>query len=148
MKEYNFLIECDESECNYWMSFVSWYSIVKNIPNSKVFLNKSYKWASKVGVCKLKNKQNNFNLILSPSVVAVRSLENENFVISSSKSDIFSTFVDYRYGCGKLKLNSIVPPFEQVFKKYLDEDVTINEKAVLNIFQKCSNLYKALEGLI
>ena len=89
---------------------------------------------------------------MSPTTLAVRSVfdNKENLVlnISSSKSEVFSTFVDYRYGCGKLDLNSRNPPFEDALKKYLDQEISVNEKAVLNIFEKCSSLYKVLEGCV
>jgi len=152
MKEYCFLIECDEGNYNYWMAFACWYSIKLNIPNSKIYLSKrnNWKWTQKVEINYL-NKNNNikdFDLVLSPSMVAVRPIENNEITVSSSKSDVFSNFVEYKYGCGKLKLDSSAPPFDNVFKNNLKEDITVNEKAVLNIFQKCSNLYKALEGLI
>ena len=151
MKEYFFLIECDESNYNYWMVFACWYSINLNVPNSKIYLNKknNWKWTQKIQINYLNNnKINDFDLVLSPSTVAVRPIENNEITISSSKSNVFSNFVEYKYGCGKLNLNSFIPPFDNVLKKYLKEDMTVNEKAVLNIFQKCSNLYKALEGSI
>ena len=151
MKEYFFLIECDESNYNYWMVFACWYSINLNVPNSKIYLNKknNWKWTQKIQINYLNNnKINDFDLVLSPSTVAVRPIENNEITISSSKSNVFSNFVENKYGSGKLNLNSFIPPFDNVLKKYLKEDMTVNEKAVLNIFQKCSNLYKALEGSI
>lgn len=155
-KDLSIIIECDSNFCDSWMCFASWYSIQKKLPNSDVFIVVSnsylFDWANKAKVCFLRNKSKiskNIVKIIKPSVIAVRDFDG-NFDIVSSKTNISSTFVDYRYGCGSFELykwaNSKKPPFENALKKFSTFDLTINENAILNIWEQACPLYKQLVG--
>jgi hypothetical protein len=156
-KDLAIVIECEPNFCNNWMSFVSWYSIYKKMPEAQVFLSVPYMdvffgWTSRVGV---KIFRNQFKIErpvikhIKPSVIAVREF-SDNIDIVSSKTDIYASFVDYKYGCGSFILDKWQkikrPPFEDAQKKFFIPDLTINEYAVLNTWEQCSLSYRQIVG--
>lgn len=155
------IIECDIVECHHWMSFASWYSIQKNISDASVFLTlngTNYKrlfgWASRCGVRVFRNQFKIEKPIIkkiSPSVMAVRGL-TENLNISSSKTDIMSTFIDYKFGCGNFVLDNWInnkeSPFEKALKRFSTYELNVNELAILGMWEQCYISYRALGGLI
>jgi hypothetical protein len=155
------IIECEVLECHHWMAFASWYSIQKNMSEATVFLtlNKTnfkslFGWASRCGVRIFKNQfkiEKPFIKKISPSVMAVREFNGEDLNISSSKTDITTTFVDYKFGCGNFVLdkwiNSKESPFEKALKRFSTYDINVNELAILNIWEQCFISYRALGGL-
>lgn len=153
-KDLAIIIECDPIFLHNWMSFVSWYSINKNVPDSLVFIKYTQKcnmfnWHNRVGVKKFIKTDRPVIKIIKPSVMAVRSFSG-NFDIVSSKTDIYSTFVDYRFGCGSFDLDkwsgSNKAPFENAHKKFSKLDLTINEYAILDIWEQCCFAYRELVG--
>lgn len=154
-KDLTIIIECEPIFCHVWMSFSSWYSIQKKMPNSQVLLSvcnsNLFGWANRCGVKIFRNQFKIENIIkkIKPSVVAVRDFSG-NLDIISSKTDIVSTFIDYRFGCGSFDLDKWVnikkPPFENALKKFSTIDLTINEYAVLDIWEQCCFPYKELVG--
>jgi hypothetical protein len=153
-KDLAIVIECDPLFIHSWMCFVSWYSIQKKIPDAEVFLQYStrcntFPWASRVGIRKFIRTDRKIVKKISPSVMAVREL-SDNFDIVSSKTNISATFVDYKYGCGKFELNEWankkIAPFSDAHKKFSTFDLTINEYAVLDIWEQCCIAYKELVG--
>jgi len=155
-KDLAIIIECDSNFCDSWMCFASWYSLQKKLSNTEVFISVNnsflFNWANK---CNVKIFRRQFNIQkntikkIKPSVMAVRDFMG-NFEIVSSKTDIHSSFVDYRYGCGSFELhkwvNSKKPPFENALKKFSTTELTINEYAILNIWEQACPLYKQLAG--
>lgn len=142
------------------MAFASWYSLYKNLPKSQVFINLKQRnvgnlfgWCYRCNVKIIKNYDSIKKQIkiIPPTVMAVRNYKN-NLEICSSKTDIFNTFVDYKFGCGNFVLdrwiNSGEAPFENALKRFSTLDLTINELAVLEIWEQCFVSYRALGGLI
>lgn len=153
-KDLAIVIECDPIFLHNWMSFISWYSIQKKIPDAKVFIKYSknintFPWAYKMGVKKFTQNDRKFIKIIDPSVMAVREFSG-NLDVVSSKTNISATFVDYRFGCGNFELNewanSKVAPFADAHKKFSNLELTINEYAVLDIWEQSCSLYKELLG--
>jgi len=156
-KDLAFVLECEPNFCNNWMSFVSWYSLKKKIPDALVFLsvpsvNVFFGWANRVGV---KVFRNQFKIdrpiikLIKPSVIAVREFDG-NLDIASSKSDVYACLVDYKYGCGSFILdkwyNLKKAPLASALKKFSTLDLTINEYAVLNMWEQSCSVYKQLVG--
>jgi|688.fasta_scaffold681932_2 hypothetical protein len=153
------IIECEILRCHHWMSFASWYSIQKKLCDVPVYLalsgtNKGlFGWASRCGVRILRNQFNIDRPIIKrmqPTVMAVREFDG-NFNIVSSKTDITSTFVDYRFGCGKFIIeewhNKVDVPFEKALKRFSTYDLNVNELAILNLWEQCYISYRAIGGL-
>jgi hypothetical protein len=152
-----FIIECEANFCNNWMSFISWYSINKNISDAKVFISvpfmgKFFNWANNVGVKIFRNQfviDRPIIKVIKPSIMAVRTFSG-NLDICSSKTDISNCLVDYKYGCGKFELDKWssmnYPPFNNAIKKFSDFNITINEFAILNIWEQACFAYKQIVG--
>lgn len=160
-KDLAIIIMCDVIEGHDWMSFASWYSIQKNVSDCSVYLRLSgsnskqlFGWARRCGI-KTYRKQFQINnpiiKTISPSVMAVRPFDGD-FNIVSSKTDIISTFVDYKFGCGNFVLdkwiNKLDCPFEKALKRFSTFDLNINELAILNIWEQSYVAYRALGGFI
>lgn len=156
-KDLAFIVECEPNFCNNWMAFVSWYSIHKNISDAQVFLavpfmDLFYNWSNNVGV-RIFRKQFNIERpvikIIRPSVMAVREFSGDLDIVSS-KTDISSCLVDYKYGCGKFTLdkwaNLMQVPFDDALKRFSTIDLTTNEFAILNIWEQASFAYKQIVG--
>jgi len=160
-KDLAIIIMCDIIEGHDWMSFISWYSIQKNIPDCAVYLHLSstnhkqlFSWSNKCGV-RIYRKQfeikNPIIKTINPSVMAVRPFDG-NFNVVSSKTDIISTFVDYKFGCGDFVLdkwiNKLDSPFEKALKRFSTIDLNVNELAILNIWEQAYSSYRALGGFV
>lgn len=149
--------------CNYlphhdWMTFISWYSIKKNLPDANITIvcDKSkftrtpvFGWVKKVNVnftyedWELPTKNEGINILCD--VMAIREWINEEII--DAKSSNIATFCTYRNGCGNFVMsdwiNSIVPPFEksEIFKK---DGMTVNEIKILEIWKKGLPIYAAI----
>jgi hypothetical protein len=152
-KDLSIAIKCDNSPESHWMSFASWYSLKKKIPRCSIFIELDRKssffgWANRFGVKIL--KETNCFLKINPTVVAIRDFDG-NFDIVSSKSDIQKTFVDYKDGCGEFNLenykNKFDAPFYNAVKRYGNQNLTVNEMAVLKLWEKCYNIFLCVGGL-
>jgi hypothetical protein len=129
------------------MAFASWYSLRKRLPDWEVVLELNldkplFQWASRLGV-KI-SKQAGSEIKIGPTVVAVRDFEG-NFDIASSKSSIQSMLVDYSEGCGNFVLKEWIDrsdiPFYRALKRFGTSRLTVNEMAVLNLWEQCNNVY-------
>lgn len=145
-------ISCDCNQCHNWMAFASWYSIKKIIPDCeislKLNLNKPlFRWTNIFGVRVSKNSS--FQLEIPPTVMAVRDFDG-NFNISSSKSNTQTTFVDYADGCGFFVvdkwINSKDVPFFKAIRRFGNSNLTVNEMAILTIWEKCHHVYLSAGG--
>lgn len=156
-KDLAIIIECESDFCNNWMSFVSWYSIQKKIPNAQVFITVPYmgiffSWTNKVGVKIFRNQFKIERPILKtikPSVMAIRDFSG-GLEVASSKSEIQACLVDYRYGCGKFDLdkwyNLKKTPLNDALKRFSTPDITINEYYILDTWQQACSAYKQIVG--
>lgn len=143
---------CECNFCHEWMAFASYYSIKKYLPDCevslKVNLNKPiFRWANRLGVKISKNYSHFFKI--DPSVLAVRDFEG-SLDISSSKSNIQTTFVDYAEGCGNFVvdewINSSRVPFFNARKRFGNANLTVNEMAILTLWEKCHYVYLSAGG--
>lgn len=165
-KDIAIIIKYDSSPFYSWMTYASWYSISRNISQATIHLcpeNKDTRpfwqdigpfWhrSCKVDIIKNQNKiERPIIKIIDPSVVAIRNFEG-NLDISSSKSDVFTCLVDYKFGCGDFILdqwinNNNKAPFENAIKNFSNYNMTINEMGVLKIWEQCLISYRALGGV-
>ena len=137
-----------------WMSYASWYSLSKHLPDAEVTVaikrtvprRDFFHWPRK---CKIPIKyyegelENTF--CIAPSVMAVRDY-NENLLGPvSTKDEVLATFVNYSEGCGNFVMsewvNRMNAPFFRAKKMFITEDVTANELAVLRLWEKMYSLY-------
>jgi hypothetical protein len=151
-----------------WMAFCSWYSIIKNLPDAKVFVlarrdfiesDVVSSWAKR---CKIEFSQynnesylnplkeefrKNFEktLFIHPGVMAVDTYLGDE--ITSSKSDEQSTFVSYLDGVGNFVLaeciNKNVLPLGSVSQKFISSRMSVNESRIIKLWEKAEALYKA-----
>lgn len=151
-KDFKITICCECNFCHEWMAFASWYSIKKRLPDCEVFLkvnlNKPiFRWANRLGVKISKNSSSSFKI--PPTVMAVRDFEG-NTDISSSKSNIQTTFIDYAQGCGNFVvdewINSSKVPFFRARKRFGNANLTVNEMAILTIWEQCHHVYLSAGG--
>lgn len=146
-------IKCECNFCHDWMAFASWYSIRKKIPNCTILLELNldkplFRWANRVGVKISKKRVAKFTI--DSTTMAVRDFYG-NMEISSSKSDVQTTFVDYKEGCGNFNLakwiNTEQLPFYKALSRFGTSNLTVNEVAILNIWEKCHHLYQFAGGI-
>jgi len=164
-KGITFVIMCDQSAVHDWMSFASWYSISKNLPDAEVVVAvrrtavggtpmNAFCWPNKCGIRKVQYKKTlpKFDgeiLEILPSVMAVRTY-GENVGPSPAKSSEQTTLVDYSDGCGsfvaKEWIDKVLLPFPRATIRWATDKMSVNETALLELWQKCGPLYEALGG--
>jgi hypothetical protein len=152
------LIRCNYLSHHNWMSFISWFSIKKYLPDAEIcvqcdrnkFVNCSlFEWVKKLNVdfsySRLQSPLLGF-IEIPCDVMAIGEWDNKLNIIDAKSNDI-SAFCTYRNGCGNFVMadwiNSILPPFDKVdiFKK---EGMTINEAKILEIWKKGLSIYAAI----
>lgn len=143
---------CDCNFCHEWMAFASYYSIKKRIPDCEVSLQLRltkpiFRWADRLRVKIIKNSSSSFKI--PPTVMAVRDFSGD-LKISSSKSNIQTTFVDYSEGCGNFVvdkwINTSKVPFFKATRRFGDSNLTINEMAILTVWEQCHHVYQSAGG--
>lgn len=154
-KNLNILINCQYCRHHDWMAFVSWYSIYKNLPDSRVKLclkdkdlgEVLFAWPQKCDLEVIKQIPDNY-FIIEPHVMAVSTYDPESIGPIDAKKDEIATFVSYLNGCGKFVLsdwiNSIRSPFVMADRFYSD-NLTLNEYRILKIWEKCRMAFNALK---
>lgn len=134
------------------MAFASWYSIKKWLPDCRVYvkmvLDKSiFNWTSRVGVGISRNPE--ADLEITPTTIVVREFRGD-VEPASSKSGVQSSFVDYSEGCGNFVvdkwINSNQVPFHRALRRFGTPDLTVNEVAILNLWERCGGIYKSAGG--
>jgi hypothetical protein len=152
-KDLSFVIECKSNQCHDWMAFASWYSIRKRMPDSKVSIHVSldrpfFRWANKVGVRLSRVLPEGF--VIPPTVAAARDFDG-SLGISSSKSDDQTCLVDYSQGCGNFVVDEWIHktdiPFERALRRFGTQNMTVNEMAILALWESCHNIYQSVGGL-
>lgn len=149
-------IDCEYRRHHHWMAFASWYSISKNLPDAKVsiFCERGidkyhlFNWTHKISVPFSFNKKK-VDLIIPPSVMAIRHYIPENLGPYNVKSEEFSTFVDYREGVGRFKLDRWIDNMRSPFYRKLsvlhNSDMTVNELKVLNLWENLFSIYAQIQ---
>ena len=153
-KDLFFVLCCEYNFCHDWMAFASWYSFNYYLPDAEVViaikravpLMDLFTWPPK---CRKKILYcNDFDdlkfegpiLKIPPTVMAVRDYDENLFGPVSSKSSDQATLVDYSEGCGKFVasdwINRTETPFLNAMKRFVIESLTINEAAILKLWEK------------
>lgn len=135
------------------MAFASWYSIRKRLPDCIVTLETRltipmFGWANRAGVRITRRSDALFKI--SPTVVAVRDFVGD-LAISKAGSNDQTCFVDYSEGCGDFVVDEWIHRGEVPFQKALRRfgsyrDLTVNEVAILNFWEKCHHVYRTMGG--
>jgi hypothetical protein len=164
-KDLGVIIRCHQHSCERWMSFASWYSLYKLIPDAKVAVClirgapdiSSLVWPYKcdVPVFQCSEDDDPFECVsygdrkrfyMKSSTMAVRSYEGI-LNVTHAKSSEMTTFVDYSEGCGNFVMaewiNSLSMPFMKV-DSFRHDDMTVNEIAVLKLWERMYHFYAML----
>ncbi len=155
----NILISCEMVPHHDWMTFASWYSIHKNLPDAQVSISclrkpiskKIFNWPVKCHVPfsqysgEIKIPEN--TLVLTPDIMAVSYYDLDTMGPITAKSDENCTFVSYREGCGKFVcdewINTLKNPFG-ISNLLYSEDLRLNEYRILKMWGKCYKTYNAI----
>lgn len=144
------VIECECIPCHDWMAFSSWYSFRKMAPwlevCIKVEMNKPlFRWVPILS-SRFKTATEG-DLFVSPTVMAVRDFSGD-WSTSSSKSEIQTFLVDYSMGCGNFVVDKWINkdrhPFHNALKNFGTSKMTVNEVAVLKMWERCESLHRAV----
>ena len=158
------LIDCKHTRQHGWMSFASWYSINKNLPDAEILLicereapsEQYFIWTYRAGVKFFMYRKENYDSlidrvtkdkgvkIIKPYVMAVRDYKKECVGPVDVKSDEASTFVSYLNGCGKFVTSKWIDkrePFEEAYKIFHDYNFTVNEMKILKLWERSHQLY-------
>ena len=156
-KNLNFSITSKSTPLHDWLSFVCWYSISKNLPQSKVCITTKkeinnfnlFSWAYKLKVkVNYKNeKEENDNIIkIHPYTAAVR-INNGFLGPTEAKDGEYSSLVSYERGFGKFNYkdweNNNNSPVKYI-SMFNALDMNINEKELLDLWSKASKIYLSI----
>ena len=135
------------------MAFASWYSIRKFLPECTVQLETKlslpiFGWTKRAGVRITRKSDALFRV--RPTVMALRDFEGD-LSLSCSKSDEQTCFVDYSKGCGDFVvdewINRTEVPFQKALRRFGSyQNLTVNEVAILEFWEKCHHVYRAMGG--
>lgn len=155
----NIIIKCEYIPHHDWMTFASWYSIYKNLPDAEVKLvchripstHQLFHWPDK---CSVKHifwggtiedypvPEN--SLVITPEVMAVSHYDVNKLGPIDVKSEENFTFVSYFNGCGKFVMNEWINktynPFGVTDRLFTD-DISLNEYRVLKMWEKAKTLH-------
>jgi hypothetical protein len=157
------IIACEHLLHHNWMSFASWYSISKKLPDAHVTIGlirgcpkvELFSWPGRYGVQLIQHQKkvspldlldsSRKKICISPSVMALRDY-NENFLGPvEAKSQELTTFVDYFTGCGSFVMsewiNKLMSPFDGAVRAFAASDMTANEIAVLKVWDRIASLH-------
>lgn len=157
------VIECGYKPCHNWMTFVSWYSVIKNLPDAEVAIackrgpvkKQYYLWAKRAKAnFFMYSDTYQFNrankIIIQPHVMALRDYDAETAGPVPVQSNEIATFVDYSSGCGRFVVSEWIHkdmgPFQEAVRRFSAPEMSINEVRLLAIWQQSYGLYSALEG--
>lgn len=170
-KNLNILIPCEFTSHHDWMVFSCWYSIQRNLPDANVKILCKKQGLTKNYFTWARRKRLNFSLcseincevespglVLFPSIVVLDELNDEfihrleteivkdNFS-KSTKSEEYSSFVDFSDGIGNFKLERWINKLGNPFlftNKYKVDFMTINEIKVLDLWSQASKTFYGL----
>ncbi len=159
-KGLNVIIVCEYRPHHSWMSFGSWYSIFKNLPDAEVGIycgrenlkENLFSWTNKCGVKIVqhsKDNKANFSsniLQITSDMMAVSAYDATAIGPVSAKSDENFTFVSYLEGCGKFVLSEWIDRIRSPFgivENLFSDDLKLNEYRILKLWEKCFRTYNA-----
>lgn len=144
------VLKCECIPCHDWMAFASWYSFRKFIPDVSFCVSvriKSpiFRWVTRLSsICRRINPE---DIVLSPTVIAVREFDGD-WTVSPSKSQDQTCLVDYSGGCGNFVVDDWINknqcPFGRVVKRFGNGSMTVNEAAVLKSWEMCEKFYLSM----
>jgi len=148
------IIEAESIPQHDWMTYASWYSINKNLPDAEIILvckrgEMVFRWPYKIGIQVIYYTEKppiilydeeHLNFNMSPYLMAVRPVVSlAELGPINAKSNQIATFVDYSKGCGKFVLSEGVNiPFG---KKLINDNCSLNEMKILKIWEDCGKTY-------
>ena len=158
------IIECDFTILDHWMSFASWYSFYKTLPDAQVALAckrginsyRLYNWAYRLGAkCFQYSQDYDENqliknveklLILKPSIMAIRPCEEHTVFGPLSVKDFeLSTLVDFSEGCGSFVvadwIDNVDGPFRSALTRFATNELTANELKVLRLWEQMTPIF-------
>ncbi|RDJ35318.1 MAG: hypothetical protein DWQ19_10920 [Crenarchaeota archaeon] len=157
-KNLDIVISCDFLPHHNWMSFASWYSIYKNLPDAKVrilckrtqFVSDFFKWTFK---CKVPFIQYTDHYVfrenelkITPDVMAIDIYDKDALGPIDVRLEEKSTFITYLHGCGNFVLTEWIDTFRNPFGmtgRFFSNNLTVNEYRVLKLWEKCHKIYNA-----
>lgn len=155
-----FIIKCEATANQNWMAFASWYSINKNLPDAKVVVAversdaspELFRWVRKCGGTLVRYKgtipkvEGDKIIEIKPTIMALRTFRDEEIV--AAKSSKQATLVDYSEGVGCFVaaewIDKVLLPFPRATRRWATDTMSVNEVAILELWQKCGPLYEAL----
>ena len=155
-KGLNIVISCEYTPLHDWMTFASWYSIYKNLPDAEVgvfckrtnIVGNLFEWKSKTKIPFVHYSQE-FQapegvLLIEPDVMAINTFDPATPEPVDVKIDGAATFVSYLNGCGSFVMsqwiNTTRNPFGMASRFYSD-NLNLNEYRVLKLWEKCHKIY-------
>jgi hypothetical protein len=106
-----------------------------------------FKWAPRVGVRISRNVK--AEVKIRPTVMILREFNGSCDPVSS-KSNNQASFIDYSDGCGNFVvdkwINNQEVPFYRAMRRFRTHDLTVNEVAILNFWERCGFVYKSVGG--
>jgi hypothetical protein len=142
------VIDCRCTPCHDWMAFASWYSFRKMLPDMGVAVRvrldrPMFRWVSRFSsFCRGSSEG---DMVIPPTVVAVREFLGD-WSVSPAKSATQTCLVDYSDGCGNFVvgdwINTNRHPFHKATLRFGTSGVTVNELAVLRLWEGCESLYR------
>lgn len=103
-----------------------------------------FRWASVFG---LLGRPNSVDYRFGPTVVAARDFEGD-WNPAPAKSNDQRFIVDYSEGCGNFVVNEWINksqvPFHGALKRFGTSSCTVNEVAVLKVWERCNDLYRSV----
>lgn len=151
--KFSISITCECVPAHDWMAFSSWYSFKKFLPDCIVSLETKltlpmFGWANRAGVRIV--RQSKADVKFSPFIMSIRDF-NGDMSICSSKSQDQHCFVDYSGGCGDFVveqwINRKEVPFYKALRRFGSyQNLTVNEVAILEFWEKCHQIYRVMGG--
>lgn len=143
------VIDCQCTPCHDWMAFASWYSFRKMLPDVpacvRVVLDRPmFAWVPRLASRARSAEES--DLVVAPTVMAVRDFCGD-WAISPARSSEQTCLVDYSGGCGNFVvgkwINTDRHPFHRASARFGAASMTVNEVAVLKMWERCESLYRA-----
>lgn len=143
------IIECECLPCHDWMAFAAWYSFTKLLPEVEVCVRVDieraiFRWVPILSSIARAKVEGDF--VVPPTVLAVRDFCGD-WSVSPALSDTQTCFVDYSEGCGNFVvdkwINTNQHPFHNALRRFGSSNMTVNEVAVLKMWERCEALYRA-----
>ena len=145
------IIHTDYNFNHDWMTFASWYSINKTLPDAEVKIlckrNTSdyqlFNWPSR---CNVKfsftpHVEDEDFLSITPDVMAISEFNVDSIGPIDCKLNEISTFVSYLNGCGLFKLEGKdYCPFQNCSELY-SEDLSFNEYRIFKMWDRLLTLH-------